>query len=155
MNGLNLKRKENDMRWYILLAVPTLLIFLNMLPAWAKPVDTSKAVIHHTAGSKASDRDLTVVEIDAMHKARGWDGIGYHFLIRKDGSIHKGRPLSKSGAHAKGRNHYVGIALTGFDDFTEAQKDSLTWLLRDYGISHIEPHHEQCPGPGLAGIYGK
>lgn len=139
------------MRWWILLVIPTLLlIFLNIRRAQARPVDTSKAVIHHTAS-----HDVSASTIDQWHKERGWDGIGYHFVIRKNGSIHKGRPLTKLGAHAKGRNHYVGIALTGFDDFTQAQKDSLTRLIRDLGIRHIEPHHEKCPGPGLAGIYVK
>ena len=144
------------MRWWILLIIPTLiLIFLNIRPAHARQVDTTKAVIHHTAGSKLTDRDLTVKEIDRYHKERGWDGIGYHFVIRKNGQICKGRSLKKLGAHALGRNHYVGIALTGYDNFTQAQKDSLVQLLHYLGCTTVEPHHEQCPGPGLRGIYGE
>ena len=141
------------MRWWILLIAPTLLMIFMSTASHARPMDLHKAVIHHTAGSRATDRDLTVLEIDAMHNARGWDGIGYHYVIRKDGSIHEGRPLTKQGAHAKGRNHYIGIALTGYEDFTEAQKDSLDALIARLGITHIEPHHERCPGIGLEYIY--
>ena len=60
-----------------------------MLPAQAKPVDTNKAVIHHTASF-----DVPVSTIDEWHKERGWDGCGYHFLIRADGTIEKGRSLN-------------------------------------------------------------
>ena len=141
------------MRRLILLIIPSILIFFNILPAHAKPMDTSHAVIHHTAGSKETDRDLTVKEIDQYHKANGWDGIGYHFVIRKDGQICKGRPLNKPGAHAKGRNHYVGIALTGYDTFTQAQRDSLKKLIKRLGVKWVEPHHEKCPGPRLKGFY--
>jgi N-acetyl-anhydromuramyl-L-alanine amidase AmpD len=107
-------------------------------------VDTTKAVIHHTASP-----DVSAKVIDGWHKERGWDGIGYHFVIRKDGTIEEGRSLAKHGAHAKGRNHYVGITLTGYDDFTKAQITSLKKLLKDIGVKHIERHHENCPGTGL------
>ena len=112
-------------------------------------MDLTKAVIHHTAGSKITDRDLSVAEIDIMHKRRGWDGIGYHFVIQKDGTINKGRHIYKQGAHAKGRNLYIGIALTGYEEFSQSQIESLKRLLRGLNIKHIERHHEECPGPGL------
>ena len=112
-------------------------------------MDYTKAVIHHTAGSALSDRDLTVEEIDRYHKERGWDGIGYHFLIRKDGTVYKGRPLWKKGAHAKGRNNYIGIALTGYQTFTDEQVSSLKKLLKDLGVTHVERHHEECPSDAL------
>jgi len=138
------------MRWWVLLIIPIILIFPYLTTAQAKPImDLTKAVIHHTAGSKETDRDLTADEIDRYHKDRGWDCIGYHYVIRKNGDICEGRPLTKQGAHAKGRNHYVGIALTGYDEFTQAQITSLKKLIKQLKITHIEPHHEQCPGPGL------
>jgi len=103
-----------------------------------------KAVIHHTAS-----HDVSAKEIDRWHRERGWNGIGYHFVIRFNGDIERGRSMDKLGAHAKGRNHYVGIVLTGYDVFTEHQKNSLVTLLKDLNIVHIECHHEQCPGKGL------
>lgn len=117
--------------------------------AYNGPLDLSRAILHHTAGSKKSDRDLSVEEIDRMHKARGWDGCGYHFVIRKDGTVEEGRSLSKLGAHAKDRNHYIGIALTGYDEFTEPQLNSLIILLTDLEVKEVFPHYEHCPGSGL------
>ena len=107
-------------------------------------VITSTAIIHHSASP-----DVSAKTIDRYHKSKGWSGIGYHFVIRKDGTIEKGRSLSKSGAHAKGRNNYVGICLTGYDTFTPAQISSLTKLLNNLGTKQVERHHENCPGKGL------
>jgi len=112
--------------------------------AFGQEVDTTKAVIHHTAS-----HDVSVKEIDIWHKARGWDCIGYNFLIRANGHIETGRSLKKKGAHAKGRNHYVGIALTGYDEFTPEQIDSLKKLLKKLGVKKIERHHRDCPGKGI------
>ena len=47
------------------------------------------------------------------------------------------------------RNTYIGIALTGYDEFTTAQKEALLNLLTALGVQRVERHHEQCPGPGL------
>lgn len=124
------------------------LIFHSTEAGWCE-VDRTKAVIHHTAS-----HDVSVKVIDRWHKERGWDCIGYHFVIRKDGSIESGRPLSKNGAHARtgkpySRNHYVGIALTGYDNFTLKQTQSLIKLILKLGTKQIERHHESCPGKGL------
>jgi len=134
------KKEVNKMRKSVMM-LGMLLLCCNLV--YAK-VDTTKAVIHHTAS-----HDASVAEIDRWHKERGWDCIGYHFVIRKDGTIEEGRTLEKNGAHAKGRNHYVGIALTGYDTFTVDQINSLKTLLKRLGITHIEGHHENCPGPGI------
>lgn len=128
--------------WLILLFC-FFLCFISITYAYCYSTP-DKAVIHHTAS-----HDVTVKEIDRWHKEKGWDGIGYHFVIRADGEVCEGRKLKKIGAHAKGRNHYVGIALTGYDIFTPAQIKSLITLLIELDITHIESHHKQCPGPGL------
>jgi len=53
-------------------------------------------------------------QIDSWHRKRGFDGIGYHYVIRRDGSVEKGRPEAKIGAHAKGYNaHSIGICYEG------------------------------------------
>lgn len=58
--------------------------------------------------------DIGRAEIDAMHKERGWSGIGYHYVIRRDGTEEIGRLLEQVGAHAKGHNeNSVGICLVG------------------------------------------
>ena len=121
------------------------LLFASCIAARGAGIDTTKAVIHHT-----SSPDWSVDRIRKIHmEERNWDDIGYHFLIRRDGTIEKGRGLDKKGAHALGRNHWVGIALTGYNEFTGAQINSLVSLLDRLGVKHIERHHEECPGTGL------
>lgn len=137
------------MKIVILICVISLVSLIFCCKAKGEPMDLTRAVIHHTAGNKLNDRDLTIEEIDRYHKSKGWDGIGYHFLIRKDGIIYEGRLLTKQGAHAKGRNHYIGIALTGCQNFTKEQYDSLFVLLNQLDVRHVERHHEFCPGQGL------
>ncbi len=58
---------------------------------------TVRAILHHSAGPKASAED-----IHRWHLANGWSGAGYHFLVRKDGSVYKLRPEWAVGAHATG-----------------------------------------------------
>ncbi len=76
---------------------------------------TEYIVLHHRAG------DGDAESIHRLHLGRGFLGIGYHFYIRKDGSIYKGRPLGTVGAHAVGANQKsIGVCFEG--DF-EKEKD--------------------------------
>lgn len=84
----------------------------------------NKIVIHCSA--TPAERDVTVEEIRRWHvKERGWSDIGYHFVIHLDGSVHEGRPLERSGAHARGHNrNSIGICYVGgasADDFRKAE----------------------------------
>lgn len=115
-----------------------------------KPTDL---IFHHTASKTISPE-----EINDMHIGEGWGGIGYHFYIRKDGTIYMGRPEDKIGAHAIGRNgNSLGICLEG--DFEneapiEEQKNSLVQLSTDmiikYNLEGIVGHRDVystlCPG---------
>jgi len=101
----------------------------------------NKAVLHHTAS-----HDVSAKIINEWHNERGFDGIGYHYIIRADGTIEKGRDINTTGAHAKGRNNWIGIALTGYDDFTDAQYKALAKLFNKLDLQYLEPHHEDCPG---------
>jgi len=104
-----------------------------------KPTDL---IFHHTASKSISAED-----INEMHIKEGWGGIGYHFYIRKDGTIYRGRPENATGAHAIGRNkNSIGICLEGnFEETspTKEQKDSLVKLSTDMIIKH-----------NLEGIFG-
>ena len=124
---------------------------------------TDLIVIHHTGNPY--DDDLSAEEIHASHQAQGWSGIGYHFVIRKDGTIEAGRPMDTQGAHAQGENwHTVGIHVSGnFEEAepTQAQIESLSylvgWLAEYYGIEciadNIVGHRDlmptACPGQNL------
>jgi len=96
----------------------------------------NKIIVHCTATPE--NREVTIEEIDSWHKQRGWSGCGYHFLVGLDGSISKGRPVERQGAHCKGENKYsIGVAYSGGcdkdmnpkDTRTDAQKRSLEYLI--------------------------
>lgn len=108
-------------------------------------------VVHHSA-SMTGD----AAEIDRWHKARGWKGVGYHFVVTREGALQLGRSLKMDGAHARGRNRtHIGICVIGMDAFLPIQNRALVQLLRTlcavYAIpaNMIERHHEQCPGLGM------
>ena len=125
--------------------------------------ETDQVVIHHTGNP--TDDDLSAAEINASHKARGWSCIGYHYVVRKDGTVEQGRPHWTVGAHAYGHNsHTIGIHVCGnFEEAvpTDEQIESLAMLLAnlctDYGLpidrDHIVGHRElmstACPGEYL------
>ncbi len=70
---------------------------------------TDYIALHHAQAVRCSAAD-----VDLWHKERGWSGIGYHFLVRKDGRIYRGRPLNKMGAHVSGMNNCsIGICAEG------------------------------------------
>lgn len=59
-----------------------------------------KEIIVHCSATPEG-RDYTVADIDRWHKQRGWKGIGYHYVVYRDGSVHKGRDVSGIGAHCE------------------------------------------------------
>ena len=94
-------------------------------------------VIHCSATPEAMTYPLESLRAD--HKKRGFVDVGYHYYIRKDGTIQEGRPLNQIGAHAKGYNTgSIGICYEGGldanrkpkDTRTEAQKKSMLVLLK-------------------------
>lgn len=108
-------------------------------------------VLHHAACNGS------VSQIHASHKARGYAGIGYHFYVRKDGSIYRGRPETWLGAHTSGHNEKIGICAEGnFENETmsTAQKNAIVELLKHlynkYGQLKVYKHKEldatACPG---------
>ncbi|MBO6177836.1 MAG: N-acetylmuramoyl-L-alanine amidase [Selenomonadaceae bacterium] len=124
---------------------------------------TDMIVIHHTGNP--TDDDLNASEIHQIHLNQGWSGIGYHFVIRKDGTVERGRPDWAIGAHAEGENsHTIGIHICGNFEMgtpTEAQIENLALLIanlcEDYKLlidrNHIVGHKElmstACPGKHL------
>lgn len=77
-----------------------------------KPTDIKYIVVHCSA--TRSNQDIGYKEINQMHVDRGWSGIGYHIVIRRDGTIELGRPLDFAGAHAYGYNRVsYGVCLVG------------------------------------------
>lgn len=78
-----------------------------------KQSDVSKIIVHCSA-TREGDDSINAEVIDRWHKARGWKGIGYHFVVLLDGKIETGRMINKCGAHTKGYNcSSIGICYIG------------------------------------------
>ena len=100
---------------------------------------TIKEIIIHCADTPEG-RDNKAADIDRWHKQRGFDHIGYHYVIDLDGTVEAGRDLDCIGAHCKGHNtNSIGICYIGGadrdtmkpkDTRTDAQKKSLLLLLK-------------------------
>ena len=66
-------------------------------------------IVIHCSATRA-DRSLTPDDLETQHRRRGFNGTGYHYYIRKDGTVHLTRPIERIGAHVKGFNlNSVGI----------------------------------------------
>lgn len=118
-----------------------------------KRTSTNRIILHHSACS-----NCTAEQIHQWHLNNGWAGAGYHFLVRKDGSIYRLRSEEYIGAHASGSNSdSIGICAEGnFENetMTELQKQSLkelvSYLKNKYGINKVQKHSDvnstACPG---------
>jgi hypothetical protein len=122
-------------------------------PEWKWPYpltprgSTAYIVVHHTDGPQVQD----IQQIWQEHINEGWDGIGYHRVIKGDGTTVQGRPDWTVGAQALGVNYTsVGISLEGnfqgVDKPTDAQiaalKDNLKDLLGTYKGAKIIGHRD-------------
>lgn len=90
--------------------------------------DIDKIIIHCSATQEG--KEISAATIDKWHKARGWRGIGYHFVVALDGTIEYGRALNKVGAHVKGHNKgSIGICYIGG---VEAERGANgKWIAKD------------------------
>ena len=72
----------------------------------------TKIIIHCSATPEG--RDYTIADIDRWHKQKGWKGIGYHYVVYRDGSVHSGRSIEEIGAHCTGQNaNSIGVCYIG------------------------------------------
>lgn len=126
-------------------------------------------IIIHCAATKPN-MDIGAKEINLWHRQRGFFNlasglsIGYHYVIRRDGTVETGRPVSEIGAHASGHNaHSIGVCLVGGIDangksennFTVDQWESLLDLVKklkkqyNVPLKNIKGHNEvaqkDCP----------
>ncbi len=114
---------------------------------------TEEIIIHHRAGNGDTQ------SVHREHLANGWSGIGYHFYIRKDGSVYRGRPLNAMGAHCVGRNSIsIGICFEGNyqsertmpEAQLESGKELISYLKGIFPYAKIKRHSDciatMCPG---------
>ena len=122
------------------------------------------SIIIHCSATKTG-QDFTAADIDRWHRERGFNGIGYHYVIRLDGKLEKGRDVSLSGAHCKGWNERsIGICYIGgldengrlADTRTNAQKRVLYQMImdlqREYNILQVLGHRNTSPDLNGDGI---
>lgn len=118
-----------------------------------KRSSTNKIITHH-----ADAITCTVLDINQWHKNNGWAGIGYHFLIKKDGSAYAGRPIDTVGAHTLGQNSdSIGICLEGrltqekpTNEQIQSLEELISYLKGVYGNIPVKGHMDymetDCPG---------
>ena len=102
-------------------------------------------IITHCSDTPAG-MDIGAAEIRKWHTdpppmGRGWNDIGYHYVIRRNGSLEKGRPDDVVGAHVEGHNaHSIGVCMVGggkgICNFTQQQWSRLQTL-----ITELELHY--------------
>ncbi len=124
----------------------------------------TKFIAIHVSATRPSD-NTTAADIDAMHKAKGWKGIGYNYFIQRDGTTEQGREPDEQGAHVSGYNDIaLGICMAGGvkedgvtpeNNMTEAQWKNLEYLvgrrLMAYTSAVVQGHRDfpqvakECP----------
>ena len=119
---------------------------------------TSDIILHHAAGGGS---------VEAIHRyhrdTNGWDGIGYHYYVRKDGSVWRGRPEDTIGAHTVGHNYSsIGVCFEGnfeVDIMPAAQlaagRELIADILSRYPGAEVSGHRDNdstaCPGKNFPG----
>lgn len=125
---------------------------------------TIDAIIIHCSATRAG-QDLRAKDIDRMHRARGFNQIGYNYVVDLDGTVENGRALTINGAHCLGYNdHSVGICYIGgldengqpADTRTDQQKAAIRELVaticKDYPIIEVLGHRDTSPDLNDNGI---
>ena len=126
----------------------------NAIEGSLSPDRIEMLVVH--CSDTPDDTPQTARDIQEMHLGFGWDGVGYHQIIRRDGRRENGRPDYWQGAHAKGVNdRSLSVCLIGRTEFTPAQMHSLAGLLFEwlalYPAARVLGHrdavetHKTCP----------
>lgn len=121
----------------------------------------TKIIVHCSA--TAAGKDFSAADIDRWHRARGFRSIGYHYVVRLDGSVERGRGEAEIGAHCLGQNgNSIGVCYIGglaadgktpTDTRTPAQKRALRELIASlkmrYPSASVHGHREfaakACP----------
>ena len=120
--------------------------------ALTKRTTTDRIILHHAAGNGTAE------SIHKYHVSLGWKGIAYHYYVRKDGTIYRGRPEDTVGGHTSGYNsRSIGICAEGnfeTDIMSNAQRDAIRALVLDIRtrypdtktIKHKDVAATACPG---------
>ena len=109
-----------------------------------------KIIVHCTATPQGMA--VSVDDIDRWHRQRGFAGIGYHFVVYLDGTVHEGRPIDRAGAHCKGHNaHSIGICYVGGLDEQRHPKDTRTPAQKEALLALVTTLKTQYPNAKVFG----
>lgn len=125
-----------------------------------------RIVVHCTATREG--QDVSAATIKGWHLKQGWSDIGYHYVVRLDGRIEKGRPDTVVGSHVKGWNTgSIAIVYVGGldrdgkakDTRTAAQKKGLKEIINRMLALHKSPlvmgHRDLSPDKDGDGVVEK
>ena len=115
-------------------------------------------IVIHCSAVKP-DQQSSAAQIDSWHRQRGFHlGIGYHYVIRRDGTLEMGRPEYMVGAHCKNHNqHSIGVCYEGglnargdpADTRTPQQRETMRQLINElrerYPKAIVVGHHNLNP----------
>lgn len=123
----------------------------------------------HCSATPSSAVNIDAAEIRRWHRQKGWRDIGYHYVVKRDGAVEKGRPDDMPGAHEPRINsHSIAICLVGGspptgsreakkglgeNNYTPAQWASLETLVRRLHALHPKAEvigHRDVPGVAKA-----
>lgn len=108
-------------------------------------------IVIHCSATRA-DRSLTAGDLEQQHRRRGFNGTGYHYYIRKDGTVYLTRPLECVGAHVRGWNSdSVGICYEGGLDCRGRSADTRTPEQRAALRLLVHQLRERFPGCRVCG----
>jgi N-acetylmuramoyl-L-alanine amidase len=114
---------------------------------------TRKVIIHHSATINGD-----VYYLDNLHKEKGYSSVGYHYVIKKDGTLQIGRAEDTIGKHCFHHNaDSIGICVIGIDNIYKEQFETLeallTYLIEKYPririFGHREVNETACPGESI------
>jgi len=118
---------------------------------------STKFIVIHCSATPPS-MDIGVETLREWHKKNGWSDVGYHIIIRRDGTVQEGRPIDNQGAHVAGYNHTsIGIVMIGGvgengkaeNNFTPAQFRALSREVKGYRAkypgAHVLGHRDLSP----------
>lgn len=117
----------------------------------SRQIDT---IIVHASATPPS-MDIGVEEIRKWHvEERGWSDVGYHVVIRRDGTAEMGRPFWRAGAHCRGHNsNSIGVCLIGGTDANDRKRATANFTLAQYkALAEWVEYLDVEFGPGLAVI---
>lgn len=115
-------------------------------------------IVLHCSGIMPSQHQ-DIKKVDNYHKSKGWKCVGYHFYVRRNGTVEIGRPIEEPGAHVVGHNrHSIGICYEGglnsSGDFADTRTPEQVRALRalvkrlhgEFPKAVILGHHDLNPG---------